>query len=161
MISVPPSPADRRSGPSLDGETTDALQAALSAEHAALWCYSLAVAFLPTAQRGPARDDLGAHRSLRAQIEQTLAQVGTPAVSAQPAYSTPQPVTDEHSAAALLVVAEDDATVAWRSVLEHTTEPALRTAALQALTAATVRGARWRRVAGTTPAIPAFPGRPA
>jgi hypothetical protein len=41
----------------IDGPTTQALQATLGAEHAALWCYSLAVAFLVEPQQSQARRD--------------------------------------------------------------------------------------------------------
>ena len=149
------------SGGSRIDETAEAgLQDTLAAEHAALWCYSYALAFLTSAQLAQARDDEDAHRRLRGQIEQTLTQIGARAVSALPAYATPQPVTDGPSAAALLVVAETDALAAWRSLVERTTDRALRQAALTALTDTTVRCARWRTVVGTAPAIPVFPGRP-
>jgi hypothetical protein len=144
----------------IDAAAEAALQDALAAEHAALWCYSYAVAFLPAAQLAQARDDEDAHRALRGQIEQTLTRTGARAVSAQPAYATPRPVTDGPSAAALVVVAETDALAAWRSVVERTSDRDLRGAALRALTDGTLRCARWRVVIGTPPAIPVFPGRP-
>jgi hypothetical protein len=145
--------------PRIDEGAVAALQNALAAEHAAVWCYALAVAFLtgPDAER--ARGDEDAHRTLRNQVEQTLSQLGAPPVSAQPAYATPQPVTDGPSAGALAVVAETDALAAWRSVLEHTSDRDLRQAALDALTSGTLRCARWRVAVGTPPAIPIFPGR--
>jgi Domain of unknown function (DUF4439) len=144
----------------IDPTATDALQHALAAEHAALWVYSLVLAFLPAAQLKQARDDDEAHRELRSQIQQTLTQLGTRPISAQPAYAVPQPVTDGPSAVALAVVAETDALAAWRSVVERTTDRGLRQAALIALTAGTLRCARWRAALDNAPAIPIFPGRP-
>jgi len=146
--------------PRIDDTAIAALQNTLAAEHAAVWCYALAVAFLNGSDAERAREDEDAHRELRNQIVRTLSQLGTPPVSAQPAYDTPEPVTDAASAAALAVVAETDALVAWRSVLERTEDRALRQAALDALTAGTLRCARWRLAVGTPPAIPPFPGRP-
>ena len=146
--------------PRLDQTAVAALQNALAGEHAAIWCYALAVAFLSGDDAARAREDERAHRELRNQVEETLTQLGAPAVSAQPAYATPRPVTDAASAAALAVVAETDALTAWRSVLERTNDRALRQAALDTLTAGTLRCARWRVVVGTPPAIPVFPGRP-
>ena len=64
--------------------------------------------------------------SCAAQIEQTLTQLGQRPVSAQPAYATPQPVTDAASAAGLLVVAETDAAAAWRSVWNAARDRGLR-----------------------------------
>ncbi|WP_214369978.1 ferritin-like domain-containing protein [Pseudonocardia sp. H11422] len=144
----------------IDDTATDALQTALAAEHAALWVYSLIVAFLPAAQARQAREDAGAHRTLRGLVEQTLTDIGAKPVSAQPAYATPEPVADARSAGGLAVVAETDAMAAWRSVLERTTDAPLRKAALDALAQGTLRCTRWRQATGMSPAIPVFPGRP-
>jgi hypothetical protein len=146
--------------PRLDQGAIDALQNALAAEHAAVWSYSLAVAFLSGQDVQQAREDEDAHRELRNQIAQTLSQLGTPPVSAQPSYATPEPVTDGPTAEGLAVVAETDALAAWRSLLEHTNDRELRQAALDALTAGALRCARWRTAVGTPPAILVFPGRP-
>lgn len=146
------------STPPADQPTIDALQDVLATEHAALWCYSLAVAFLGGAQLDRARTDSRDHLELRGAMERTLSRLGVPAVSAQPAYATPAPVTDAKSAAALLEVAESDTMAAWRSLLERTTDQGVRRSALQALTDATLRGSRWRVVTAHPPAIPIFPG---
>jgi hypothetical protein len=69
-------------------------------------------------------------------------------------------VTDAASAAQLAVVAETDALAAWRSVLERSRDRALRQAALDTLSAGTLRCARWRAAIGQTPTIPVFPGQP-
>jgi hypothetical protein len=158
MTAPKPPPNGEKS--TVDATATTALQDALATEHAALWCYALAIAFLPKDQVQPARTDIEAHRALRVAVEQTLTQVGAKPVSAQPAYATPQPVVDGPSAAALVVVAETDSLAAWRSVLERTTDKGLRKAALRALSEGTLRCARWRKVTNTNPTIPTFPGRP-
>jgi hypothetical protein len=144
----------------IDGQAAQALQVALGAEHAALWCYSFAGAFLAEPQLGQARRDADVHRQLRSRVEQTLSQIGQRPVSAQPAYATPQPVTDAASAARLVEVAESDCLTSWRALMEQTTDQGLRQAGLTALSDGAVRCARWRTVVGTTPAIPVFPGRP-
>jgi rubrerythrin len=146
--------------PRIDETAVDALQNALASEHAAIWCYSLAIAFLSGADATRAREDEDAHRELRSQVEETLTQLGSPAVSAQPAYATPQPVTDSASAAQLAIVAETDALAAWRSVLERTQDRALRQAALDTLSAGALRCARWRAAVNQSPTIPVFPGQP-
>jgi hypothetical protein len=150
----------RLSNPRIDETAVAALQNALAAEHAAIWCYALAVAFLTGADAARAWEDEDAHRELRNQVEETLTQLGAPAVSAQPAYATPRPVTDPASAAQLAAVAETDALAAWRSVLERTRDRALRQAALDTLSAGTLRCARWRASIGESPTIPVFPGKP-
>ncbi|HEY0637448.1 MAG TPA: DUF4439 domain-containing protein, partial [Pseudonocardiaceae bacterium] len=83
---------------------------------------------------------------------------GATPVAAEPAYATPAPVTGQETAVALLVTAEEDAAAAWRSVVEHTDEPELRTAAATALVDAAVRATRWRAAGGVTPATATFPG---
>ena len=146
-------------GTRLDETAVAALQDVLATEHAALWSYSLAVAFLDPARLGAARTDAAAHRELRAAVEATLTQVGQRPVSAQPAYTAPRPVVDAASAATLLVTAETDAAAAWRAVLERSADAVVRRAGLNALTDTARRCARWRAVVGTTPAVPVFPGR--
>lgn len=144
----------------IDDTAAAALQNALAAEHAALWSYSLILAFLPASQVLQARTDELAHTTLRGAVEETLTQTGRKPVTAQPAYAVPRPVTDGASAAALAVVAETDCLVAWRAVVDRSTDQGLRHVALKALTDATVRCARWRVVANLLPAVPDFPGRP-
>jgi Domain of unknown function (DUF4439) len=142
----------------IDKAAVDALQEALAAEHAAVWCYTLIPAFLPADQVQTARSDADAHRAVRGQLEQILSDLGVQPVSAQPAYQTPKPVVDGPSAAALAVVAETDALAAWRSVVERTSDRSLRQAALDVLTKGTLRCAVWRTVVNSQPAILVFPG---
>ena len=52
----------------LDDVAVGALQDVLGTEHAALWSYSLAVAYLPPQQLADARADAAAPRERRAQI---------------------------------------------------------------------------------------------
>jgi hypothetical protein len=153
---VSPTPAPTR----LDDVAIAALQDVLGTEHAALWSYALALAFLAPEQRDSARTDAAAHRELRAELEATLTRAAQRPRPAQPAYVPPRPVVDAASAGALLVAAETDAAAGWRSVLERTTDRELRRSALGVLTATATRTARWRTAIGAEPAVPVFPGRP-
>jgi hypothetical protein len=144
----------------LDDVAVGALQDVLATEHAALWSYALALAFVVPEQRDSARADAAAHRELRASVEDTLTRAGQRPVAAQPAYATPQPVVDAASAAALLVAAETDAAAGWRSVLERSADRRLRGTALDALIDTAARCARWRATVGAQPAVPVFPGLP-
>ncbi len=144
----------------LTGDSAQAVQDALGAEHAALWVYGLVSAFLPGDFGVAVQEGSIAHRSRRDATELMLNGAGQSPRAAEPAYVTPQPVTDQASAIAVLVVAETDAAVAWRAVLERTDVKSLRTTALTALTDAAVRATRWRRAAGETPATPPLPGKP-
>ncbi|HEY0453628.1 ferritin-like domain-containing protein [Actinophytocola sp.] len=145
----------------LPADSLAAVQAALGAEHAALWVYGLVSAFLPDSFNAPVAEGTTAHRARRDATERLLADAGATPSPAEPAYVPPKPVTDQASALAVLILAETDTTVAWRAVLERTDDKAVRTAALEALTIAAVRATRWRRAAGQTPATPALPGQPA
>ena len=150
---------ERDDGPAVPRVTVEALQRALAGEHAALWAYKMALAFVPPDWSARARTDIEAHTTLRGQITQTLSDVGQRPVSAQPAYSPPQPVVDAVSAGALLVSAETDAIAAWRSVTERSSQASLREAGLQAMIECTGRLAFWRTVTERSPAVPVFPGR--
>ncbi|MDN5918685.1 MAG: ferritin-like domain-containing protein [Pseudonocardia sp.] len=153
-------PAQEDDGSPIDDVAVEALQRALASEHAALWAYSLTLAFIPPDWATRARADIEAHKTLRAQVTQTLSEdLGKRPVSAQPAYTPPQPVVDAASAGALLVVAETDTAAAWRSVLERSTVDQLRSAGLKAMIDSTGRVAFWRAVTDRAPVIPVFPGR--
>ncbi|MGH3938097.1 MAG: ferritin-like domain-containing protein [Pseudonocardiaceae bacterium] len=139
----------------------DALQAALAAEHAAVWAYGLVGAFLADELAGQLAEAAAAHRSRRDDTERVLIDAGAQPVRAEPGYLTPEPVTDNASALRLTITVETDTAAAWRSVIERgPAEPQLRRAALDGLTTAAVRAVRWRTVAGSTPATVPFPGAP-
>ncbi|HEY7593178.1 MAG TPA: ferritin-like domain-containing protein [Actinophytocola sp.] len=152
---------DSSGGGQLPADSVEAVQSALGSEHAALWVYGLVSAFLPDSYNAAVTEGTTAHRARRDATERLLADAGQTPRPAEPAYVPPQPVADQKSAIAVLVLAEADTTVAWRAVLERTDDKNVRRAALEALTAAAVRATRWRRAAGQSPAAPAFPGEPA
>jgi hypothetical protein len=145
---------------SLPSDAASATQAALGAEHAALWVYGLVSAFLTGTYDAAVQECKNAHRARRDATELLLSGAGQSPRSAEPAYVPPQPVTDQASAIAVIVLAETDATVAWRAVLERTDDKTLRAAALDGLTDAAVRATRWRLAGGQTPATPPLPGAP-
>ena len=147
----------------MNQELTDALQAALAAEHAAIWTYGLVSAFVPAPLVDQLGEAIAAHRARRDATERALIDAGAPPAPAEPAYLTP-PVNDAASAVRLAITAETDAAAAWRSVVERSPaqrSPAQRSpreAALDALIDCAVRAVRWRVAAGETrPTVP-FPG---
>jgi hypothetical protein len=143
----------------LPAEAEESTQAALGAEHAALWVYGLVSAFLPPAFDAPIRDGMTGHQARRDATERLLAAAGATPRPAEPAYLPPKPVVDQASAIAVLVTAEVDCCVAWRAVLDRTDDAALRKAALDALTESAVRATRWRKASGDA-AVVALPGQP-
>ena len=144
----------------LPPESLEAVQQALGAEHAAVWVYGLVSAFLPAAFDAPTAEGMTAHRARRDATERLLAAGGVTPRPAEPAYVTPKPVSDQASALGVLITAEVDAGVAWRAVLERTDSADVRRFALEGLTGAAVRAARWRKTAGQTPVAPPMPGLP-
>lgn len=142
-----------------DPDTAAALQTALGAEHAAVWCYALVTAFLPGDLDQRAREDTTAHRARRDATIRLLTDAGQRPVAAEPAYRTPFPVIDQPAAVRLATAAEADSAAAWRSVLARCDDPGLRRAAMDGLTDSAVRGARWTGLAGTRPTVPTFPGQ--
>ncbi|SDC31966.1 ferritin-like domain-containing protein [Actinokineospora iranica] len=147
------------SRPPLPQDTLAAVQQALGAEHAAVWAYGLVSAFLPASFDKPIGEGATAHRARRDATARLLGAAGAIPEPAEPAYLPPQPVTDQASALALLVSAEQDGTVAWRAVLERTDDADVRKNAADALTESAVRATRWRKAAGVHPATPAMPGQ--
>ncbi|HEX5114564.1 MAG TPA: ferritin-like domain-containing protein [Pseudonocardiaceae bacterium] len=142
----------------LPADTGTALQHALGAENAALWLYGTASAFVSSSVDAELDAAMNAVQNLRDASGQRLSSGGVTPQPAQPAYLVPTPVTNQPTALAALAVAESDATVAWRSVLEHTDDSGLRAAALAALVDSAVRQTRWRRLSGQSPASIAMPG---
>jgi hypothetical protein len=139
----------------------DAVQGALAAEHAAIWVYGVAEAFVPGALNSQLKEAATAHQARRDATEQLLTDAGVLPVPPEPGYLTPEPVTDAASALRLAITAESDAAAAWRSVIERS--PAhlgLRAAALDALTVAALWATRWRAGAGMSPVTVPFPGAP-
>jgi hypothetical protein len=154
---MPLPPFAPTAGP-LPPDAVDAVQAALGAEHAAIWVYGLVSAFLPADLSAPVNEGITAHRARRDATERLLDSVGVLPRPAEAAYLPPSPVNNRNSAVSVLVTAEVDASIAWRAVLDRTDDPALRQSALDALTSSAVRATRWRKVVGTQPATPAMPG---
>jgi hypothetical protein len=142
----------------LASASADAIQKALSAEHAALWIYGLATAYLPAEYGNALRDGTAEHAQRRDLCEQALTAAGLTPVNAEPAYVPPKPVTDGPSAMAVVAAAEDDTTSAWLGVVGAAGEPGLRTLAGEALIATVRRATPWRVEAGTKPPVAALPG---
>lgn len=152
-----PAPGPPPAGYSAD--TIAALQAALAAEHAAVWAYGLIAAYLPAGGEVVA-DAATAHRARRDATERLLSDAGVEPVSAEPAYRVPVPVDGPADALRLAVTAETDTAQTWRSAIERSALPDVRAAALDALTGAAVRAARWRAEAEEETVTVPFPGTP-
>jgi len=131
---------------------------ALSAEYAAIHAYGLIGARLSGESVTAARAAEEAHRGRRDDLILARTGHGAPPAAAA-AYTPPFAVTDEASALRLAAEVEDGTASAWRAILPVSSGDE-RAKALDALTDCAVQATRWRRVAGVTPTLVTWPGRP-
>lgn len=129
-----------------------ALQAALAAEHVAIFGYGVLGAHLGGTQRQNAGLMWNAHRTRRDRLHGYVAARGATPVPAAPAYHLPSPVTSPRAAMQLAARLEDGVATGYTG-LAGVTDPDLRRYAALAMQEAVIRAVRWR---DSPPA--AFPG---
>jgi hypothetical protein len=132
---------------------TSALQAALTAEHAAVYGYGVVGANLNGSARTTATSDWMAHQGLRDTLEAMLRTRGAQPVAAAAAYQLPVSVRTAHQAAALAALLEDRITTAYLGLVALSS-PSLREFGAAQVRAAALRAAAWR---GSTMAFPGLP----
>ena len=130
-----------------------ALQAALAAEHAAVYGYGVVGAMLAGAALAGARADWTAHQVARDTLEAMLTERGATPEAASPAYKLPFPVTGAASAKNLAVALEDGVTRAYLGLVA-VNDPALRTFGAKAMQTSANRATAW---SGRTVAFPGMP----
>ncbi|MEU9335402.1 ferritin-like domain-containing protein [Streptomyces sp. NPDC048290] len=120
-----------------------ALQAALSAEHAAVYGYGVVGARIDAARRTEARAAYDAHRARRDALAREVHDRGGKPVAAAAGYALPFTVPD--SPAALRLAAElEDRVAGVYSDLVRAAEGGLRATAAEGLREAAVRAVSWR-----------------
>lgn len=139
-----------------------ALQAALAAEHAAIYGYGVAGAHLTGHRLAQAQQYWDAHQSARDTLTSMLAARGaTPAATAA-AYNLPFPVRTVRAAVALAALLEDRLTTAYLGVVALA-NPGLRAFGARSARSAALRAAAWRHrtvaFPGLTPAQARTPRR--
>ncbi|MFD9215563.1 DUF4439 domain-containing protein [Streptomyces sp. NPDC087659] len=134
-----------------------AAQAALAAEHAAVYGYGVVGGRVGEARRDEAMAAYSAHRARRDALERTVRDLGGKAVAAQAAYTLPFAVPDAAAAVRLAALLEDRVAGVCSDLVRATGGP-LRQDAAVALREAAVRAARWR---GTGVAFPGLAERAA
>ncbi|MFJ9352536.1 ferritin-like domain-containing protein [Streptomyces sp. NPDC101237] len=138
-------------------EVLKALQAALAAEHAAVYGYGVVGGLIGTQRRTEARAAYDAHRAGRDTLARTVRDLGATPVAASAAYALPFDVTD--AATAVRLAAELEARVAdVYSDLVRASSGARRGSAAGALREAAVRAVRW---SGESVAFPGLAERDA
>ncbi|MEU6010457.1 ferritin-like domain-containing protein [Streptomyces sp. NPDC047453] len=126
-----------------DRRRLEALQAALAAEHAAVYGYGVVGGRIGESRRAEARSAYDAHRARRDALVREVRDLGGQPVAAAAAYTLPFPVPD--SAAAVRFAAELEERVAGvYSDLVRAAAGGRRREAAGALREAAVRAVRWR-----------------
>lgn len=121
----------------------EAYQAALRAEHAAVYGYGVVGGRIREGRRDEARSAYDAHRARRDELQRTVRDLGGTPVQAEAAYALPFPVPDSPAATRLAAQLEDRVAGVYADVV-RATEGARRRAAADALREAAVRAVRWR-----------------
>ncbi|GGJ72970.1 hypothetical protein GCM10011583_00410 [Streptomyces camponoticapitis] len=121
----------------------DAAQAALAAEHAAVYGYGVVGGRVGDERRTEATHAYDAHRARRDGLARTVRDLGGKPVAAAAAYTMPFEVPD--AAAAIRLAADlEDRIAGVYSDLVRAAEGPLRQDAAGALREAAVRAVRWR-----------------
>lgn len=136
-----------------------ALQAALVAEHAAVYGYGVVGARIGTARQSDARSAYEAHRARRDQLTREVKDMGAEPEAASAAYMLPFPVTD--TAAAIRFAAELEERVAdvYSDLVRAAADDRRRMAA-GALREAAVRAVRWSGESVAFPGLAERAGTP-
>ncbi|MFI8190316.1 ferritin-like domain-containing protein [Streptomyces sp. NPDC085946] len=134
-----------------------AVQAALAAEHAAVYGYGVVGGRIDEAGRARARTAFDAHRARRDALVREVRELGGRPVAAAAGYALPFPVAD--AAAAVRLAAElEDRVAGVYADLVRASGGGRRAMAAEALREAAVRAARWR---GRSVAFPGLAERAA
>ncbi|CAL9544902.1 hypothetical protein SUDANB58_04326 [Streptomyces sp. enrichment culture] len=121
----------------------DALQAALAAEHAAVYGYGVVGGRIGEERRAQARAAYDAHRARRDALVRQVRDRGGEPVAAAAGYALPFPVPDADAAVRLAAELEDRVAGVY-SDLVRAAPGERRAAAADALREAAVRAVRWR-----------------
>jgi hypothetical protein len=130
-----------------------ALQAALAAEHAAVYGYGVAGARLDGAARRSARRLWEAHRAKRDQLTALLIARRAQPVAAAAAYRLPLQITSQRAAGTLLATLEERLATAYLGLV-GVDDARLRALGAASMREAVTRAVRWRNA----PPRSAFPG---
>jgi hypothetical protein len=135
--------AGRRDADEKDARVLAAVQAALAAEHAAVYGYGVVGARAGAARRAEALAAHAAHRARRDELARTVRELGGRPVAAAAGYELPFAVPDGPAAARLAAFLEERVAGVY-SDLVRSAGGRLRGEAARALREAAVRGVVWR-----------------
>ena len=127
----------------MSGEVLAAAQAALAAEHAAVYGYGVVGGQAAADRRPAAQQAYDAHRAARDTMARTVVDLGGVPVAAAAAYRLPFPVGSPAAAARLAAYLEDGVAGAYGDLVAAAIGGVRRDAAA-AVRAAAVRAVGWR-----------------
>ncbi|MFH8796665.1 ferritin-like domain-containing protein [Streptomyces sp. NPDC017941] len=120
-----------------------AVQAALRAEHAAVYGYGVVGGRIGAGRRAEARTAYDAHRARRDELRRAVRDLGGEPESSAAAYALPFPVPDAAAAARLAAELEERVAGVYADLV-RAAGGTRRSAAAESLREAAVRAARWR-----------------
>jgi len=120
----------------------DAAQAALAAEHAAVYGYGVVGGRIGASREAEARQAYDAHRARRDALGRTVTDLGAKPVAAAAGYELPFAVTSSADAAKLAAYLEDRVAGAYGDLVRAATGSVRQDAAAD-LRDAAVRAVRW------------------
>ena len=135
-----------------------ALFDAVATEHSVIYGYGLVSAHSTPEENDLVAASMSEHRERREAAIGMLTGRGVDAPLPAAGYQVPTQLDNPTDAANLAVRMEEDASVAWRAVLEQAASTQERGFAVQALTQTAVTAARWNSVLGVAPITVASPG---
>nr|WP_206327964.1 ferritin-like domain-containing protein [Streptomyces sp. S3(2020)] len=134
-----------------------ALQAALAAEHAAVYGYGVVGGRIREGRRTEAKSAYDAHRARRDALAREVRELGGTPAAAAAGYALPFPVPDSDAAVRLAAEREDRVAGVYSDLVRATVD-GRRSMAAGALREAAVRAVRWR---GESVAFPGLAERAA
>ncbi|MFF3616482.1 ferritin-like domain-containing protein [Streptomyces sp. NPDC002580] len=136
-----------------------ALQAALRAEHAAVYGYGVVGGRIGEARRADARSGYDAHRARRDELARAVKDLGGTPEAASAAYVLPFEVTDTATAVRFAAELEERVAAVYSDLVRASTGDRRRTAA-GALREAAVRAVRWSGESVAFPGLAERAGTP-
>ncbi|MGW1200957.1 ferritin-like domain-containing protein [Streptomyces sp. NPDC002536] len=121
----------------------EAAQAALAAEHAAVYGYGVVGSRVEESRAAEAREAYDAHRARRDAMDRAVRGLGGTPQAASAAYALPFPVQDAQEAVRLATGLESRVAGVYADLV-RAADGSLRAEAAAALREAAVREARWR-----------------
>lgn len=136
----------------------EGLQAALRAEHGAIWGYGVVGASIGLDARVAVRDVEAAHRAGRDQVADLIRLRGAEPDPAEANYELPFPVADPAGALQLAALLEAGVAQGYGFAISRADSQRAKAFSLSRLIDAALRQTTWQQQSGTMPASPGFPG---